>query len=50
MEPWFFFFEDLFFRLGDPVISAGEPETLNVRAANLIYILWLGLVHYYQRE
>lgn len=46
MEPCFFFFEDLFFRHGHTVISAGEPETLNVRAANLIYILWLGLAHY----
>lgn len=33
-----FSFEDLFFLYGNTVISAGgEPETLNVRAANLIY-------------
>ena len=43
----FFFFEDLFFRYGNAVISAGgKPETLNVKATNLIYILWLGMAHY----
>lgn len=47
----FFFFEDPLFQHGDTVISAGgEPEALNVRAANLIYILWFGLAHYQQRE